>query len=76
MKTVVKSALDIGTAIRKKRKEDGLTLADAAGLCNVNYRFLSDIENGKATAQLGKVLQVLRALGIEIELKDRTWTHE
>jgi y4mF family transcriptional regulator len=76
MKTVVKSALDIGAAIRKKRKEDGLTLADAAGLCNVNYRFLSDLENGKATAQLGKVLQVLHALGIEIELKDRTWTHE
>jgi len=76
METVVKSALDIGSAIRKKRKEDGLTLADAAGLCNVNYRFLSDLENGKITAQLGKVLQVLLALGIEIELKDRTWPHE
>jgi len=76
MKTIVKSALDIGAAIRKKRKEDGLTLADAAGLCNVNYRFLSNIENGKATAQLGKVLQVLHALGIDIELKDRTWPHE
>ena len=76
MKTLVRSAVDIGAAIRKKRKEDGLTLADAAGLCNVNYRFLSDLENGKATAQLGKVLQVLHALGIEIELKDRTWPHE
>jgi len=76
MKTVVRSAVDIGAAIRKKRKEDGLTLADAAGLCNVNYRFLSDLENGKATAQLGKVVQVLHALGIEIELKDRTWPHE
>lgn len=76
MKTVVRSAVDIGAAIRKKRKEDGLTLADAAGLCNVNYRFLSDLENGKATAQLGKVVQVLHALGIEIELKDRTWSHE
>jgi HTH-type transcriptional regulator/antitoxin HipB len=76
MKTPVRSALDIGTAIRKKRKEDGLTLADAAGLCNVNYRFLSDLENGKATAQIGKVLQALHALGIEIELKDRTWPHE
>jgi HTH-type transcriptional regulator/antitoxin HipB len=76
MKTLVRSALDIGAAIRKKRKEDGLTLADAAGLCNVNYRFLSDLENGKATAQIGKILQVLHALGIEIELKDRTWPHE
>jgi y4mF family transcriptional regulator len=76
MITLVRSALDIGAAIRKKRKEDGLTLADAAGLCNVNYRFLSDLENGKATAQLGKVLQTLHALGIEIELKDRAWPHE
>jgi HTH-type transcriptional regulator/antitoxin HipB len=76
MKTLARSAVDIGAAIRKKRKEDGLTLADAAGLCNVNYRFLSDLENGKATAQIGKVLQTLHALGIEIELKDRTWPHE
>jgi len=75
MKMGVRSAVDIGAAIRKKRKEDGLTLADAAGLCNVNYRFLSDLENGKATAQLGKVVQALHALGIEIELKDRTWPH-
>ena len=76
MKTVVRSSVDIGAAIRQKRKADRLTLADAAGLCNVNYRFLSDLENGKATAQLGKVLQTLHALGIEIELKDRTWPHE
>ena len=76
MKTVVRSSVDIGAAIRQKRKADGLTLADAADLCNVNYRFLSDLENGKATAQLGKVLQTLHALGIEIELKDRTWQHE
>ena len=76
MKKFVSSSVDIGTVIRKKRKGDGLTLADAAGLCNVNYRFLSDLENGKATAQLGKVLQVLHALGIEIELRDRTWPHE
>jgi len=32
MKNKVVSAADIGTAIRKKRKEDGLTLADAASV--------------------------------------------
>jgi hypothetical protein len=31
-------------------------------------RFLVDIEKGKPTAQIGKVMQVLAALGIEIEL--------
>lgn len=75
MKTVIMFTADIGAAIRKKRKGDGLTLVDAAGLCNVNYRFLSDLENGKETVQLGKVLQVLHCLGIEIHLTDRIRTN-
>jgi hypothetical protein len=29
----------------------------AVALCNVGYRFLSDIENGKQTVHIGKVLQ-------------------
>jgi transcriptional regulator with XRE-family HTH domain len=62
---------DIGRIIRKKRKEDGLSLAEAAALCNVGYRFLSDLENGKATAHLNKVLQVLRGLGIDVYLRAR-----
>jgi y4mF family transcriptional regulator len=74
LKILVKTTADIGAAIRHKRKKDGLKLADAAGLCNVGYRFLSNIENGKPTARLGMVLQVINALGLEIELKERTWT--
>ena len=74
MKTLIKSTADIGAAIRHKRKKDGLKLADVAGLCNVGYRFLSDIENGKPTARLGMVLQVINTLGLEIELKERTWS--
>lgn len=68
MNIKVTAPADIGQVIRKKRKEDGLSLAEAAALCNVGYRFLSDLENGKATAHLNKVLQVLRGLGIEIHL--------
>ena len=52
MKIRVQSASDIGAAVRSKRKEDGLTLVEASGLCNVNYRFLSDLENGKSTMTL------------------------
>lgn len=74
LKTLIKSTADIGAAIRHKRKKDGLKLADVAGLCNVGYRFLSDIENGKPTARLGMVLQVINTLGLEIELKERTWS--
>jgi HTH-type transcriptional regulator / antitoxin HipB len=63
-------------AVRKKRKEDGLTLVEVSGLCNVNYRFLSNLENGKPTVRLDKVLQVLTGLGLELELAERTWPRE
>jgi y4mF family transcriptional regulator len=63
-------------AVRKKRKEDGLTLADAAALCGVGYRFMSDLENGKETVQVGKVLKVLTALGLDMTIEARKWPNE
>ncbi len=76
MKSKVATAADIGMAVRKKRKEDGLTLADAAALCGVGYRFLSDLENGKETVQVGKVLKVMTALGLEMAITARKWPNE
>jgi HTH-type transcriptional regulator/antitoxin HipB len=76
VKYPVKSVSDIGAAVRSKRKDDGLTLIDAAGLCNVNYRFLSDLENGKPTVRMDKVLQVLAALGLELEITERSWKND
>jgi HTH-type transcriptional regulator/antitoxin HipB len=76
MRNKAATAADIGAAIRKKRKEDGLTLADTAALCGVGYRFLSDLENGKRTVQMGKVLQVLTALGLDLYVASREWPDE
>ena len=76
MRNKAATAADIGAAVRKKRKEDGLTLADAAALCGVGYRFMSDLENGKATVQMGKVLQVLTALGLDLYVASREWPDE
>jgi len=70
------STADIGRLIREKRKTDGLTIAQAAALCNVGYRFLSDIENGKPTAHIGKVFQVLTGLGLEVRINPRGWNNE
>ena len=76
MKNKAATAADIGAAVRKKRKQDGLTLADAAALCGVGYRFMSDLENGKETVQVGKVLQVLTALGFDVTIEARNWPNE
>jgi HTH-type transcriptional regulator/antitoxin HipB len=56
----------IGKLIRKSRKEQGLSQAEAAGYLNVGIRFLSDLENGKPTVQLEKALHVLNSLGFKV----------
>jgi transcriptional regulator with XRE-family HTH domain len=69
----VHTAEDIGRIVRQKRKEDGLTLEEAAAVCGVSYAFLSALENGKETVRLSKVLLVTKCLGIELEANVRTW---
>jgi y4mF family transcriptional regulator len=69
----ISSSEDLGRIIKQKRKDDGLTLEEAAAVCGVSYAFLSALENGKETVRLNKVLQVIRCLGIELEARTRTW---
>ena len=66
---------EIGNAIRQRRQEMKLTQAEAAALCNVGIRFLSELENGKTTLHLGKVMQVLRAFGLMTVLKRKGMTN-
>ena len=76
MEGKVNAPADIGIIVRRKRKADGLTLADAAAMCNVGYRFLSNVENGKPTAHIGKILQVLSCLGLEVTIMLRGWKND
>ncbi len=70
---IIKTSEELGKVIRKKRKEDGLTLHDAAAICGVSHVFLSALENGKETVRLNKVLQVAACMGIEITADPRGW---
>ncbi len=57
---------DLGEIIRQTRKSQGLTQAELAGLSGVGITFLSNIENGKETAEIGKVLVVANTLGLDL----------
>lgn len=59
----------LGQYIKNLRKAQNLTQADLAISANVGIRFLVDLENGKKTAQIGKVIDVCNALGILIDVK-------
>jgi HTH-type transcriptional regulator / antitoxin HipB len=66
---------DIGKAVRAAREKSGLRQAQAAALCGVGTRFMSDLENGKPTLQTAKVLKVLQALGMQIILQPKKFGH-
>lgn len=62
----IRDATELGRLIRRVRKQQGLTLETLAGLCGLSIRFLSELENGRETCGLMRVLRVLDALGIEL----------
>lgn len=67
----VRSARDLGRLMRLHRKSRGWTLQQLAGFANVSMRFLSELERGKETAEIGKALHALRLLGLEVVLSPR-----
>ncbi|MCF6236429.1 MAG: helix-turn-helix transcriptional regulator [Gammaproteobacteria bacterium] len=72
----ISSSQDLGFIIREARKQQGATQAEFAALCGVGVRFVSDLENGKATAELGKVLSVIQCLGLELSLQPRDYRNK
>ena len=63
---------ELGKVIRFKRKEIGVRQEIVAGMAGVGTKFLSQLENGKETAELGKTLQVLRKMGLEVYIFPRS----
>jgi len=59
---------EIGDIIRVTRKAAGLRQDELAGAAGVGVRFIVDLEAGKPTAQIGKALLVLAALGCSFDL--------
>jgi y4mF family transcriptional regulator len=59
---------EIGQLVRESRKRLGVTQKDLALTSGTGLRFVIDLEKGKETCQIGKVLTVLQTLGIRIAL--------
>ncbi|QOT74504.1 helix-turn-helix transcriptional regulator (plasmid) [Sphingobium fuliginis] len=61
--------ITIGRIVRDERKELGLRQDELAAASGVGLRFIVEVERGKPTAQIGKVIAVLAALGCELEIR-------
>ncbi len=58
----------IGQMVRTVRKSIGVTQKELALTSGTGVRFIIDLEEGKPTCQLGKVLTVLNTLGVRMDL--------
>ncbi|MFC0268072.1 helix-turn-helix transcriptional regulator [Kushneria aurantia] len=67
----IRSTADIGDVIRQMRQQQSLLQMDLAGLAGTGNRFIVDLERGKPTLQMQKVLDVLDLMGLEVTISPR-----
>jgi len=60
---------ELGRIIRAARREQGLRQDQLAGAAGVGVRFLSELERGKPTVRLAKVIAVLDTLGCTLRVE-------
>jgi len=63
---------EIGKQVREARKALKVTQKDLALTSGTGLRFIIELEKGKETCQIGKVLTVLQTLGIRLQLTAST----
>ena len=66
---VVRSSTALGAVVRARRKRLALRQLDLAGLGRTGNRFIVELEGGKPTLQLQKVLDVVDLLGLELVVR-------
>ena len=65
---MIQSTENIGQVVHSVRKQLGVTQRDLALTAGTGLRFIVELEKGKPSCQIGKVLQVLQVLGIQLDL--------
>jgi len=62
---------ELGQHLFEERKRLRLTQKEISEFSDVGRKFIIEIEKGKATAQLGKVFELLNSLGLELHIIKR-----
>lgn len=68
--TSIASVADIGDRVRAARRAMGMTQQRFADMAGVGRRFLIELEHGKASLEIGKVLAVCQAAGVELSFRE------
>ncbi|PXX36842.1 helix-turn-helix domain-containing protein [Undibacterium pigrum] len=66
IKIQITTVAELGEVIRATRKANNIRLDDVASMAGLSPVFVGDVEYGKSTVQMGRVLQLLRELGLKL----------
>jgi transcriptional regulator with XRE-family HTH domain len=67
------TAASVGPAIRHYRKEAGLTQEELAAMAGLHRSYLSELEQGRETEQMRRILHLLKLLGVRATLQKADW---
>lgn len=67
----VNDSVSLGQAIRNRRKELSYTQKYISEVTGFSMSFLSDLENGKPTCEIGKMLHIMNMLGLNLNVEAR-----
>ncbi|OAZ91377.1 helix-turn-helix transcriptional regulator [Halomonas sp. G11] len=62
----IRTSEELGKLVKQVRQDQSLLQSDIAGLAGTGNRFIVDLERGKPTIQLQKVLDTLDLMGLEV----------
>lgn len=69
MQIPLTSVQEAGSAIRALRKRARIRIDDFAATAGVSKQFMTDLENGKPTVQMGMVLVLLQRMGVSVRME-------
>ncbi len=72
MEAVVHNPSELGTIAEQTRTDLGLRQTDLHAYTKLATRFIGEVEHGKDTAQLGKVMEMLDSIGLEVVIRPKT----
>ncbi len=68
---IIRNTTELGKQIRMRRKKLGYTQAYIAEYTGLSASFISQVENGKDTAEILKVIKLLNILGMDFLVEER-----
>lgn len=68
---IINDSKQFGQNIKNRRKELGYTQNYVSEVTGLSASFISNLENGKTTTELGKAILLANMLGLDIEIKVR-----